>query len=304
MVDKRRLRPASASRVAVPCLPLCVVALVSTAMFGRAGGSLTVGSGQAAASETALDMQTTVIRGTFQGGGWRGDPQIGARVYWDNTQKEWLYVDSASEEEIFENMECAVTQIEREALLDIYYSAGGAEGKWQDNWNPNDYPCPCIFGWHGIKCDRYGAVKEINLAYNGLVGSLPASMQNLQSLTLLAVNSNDLSGPFPEINATSLEVLYIHNTFFTSIPNSIAYLPKLNTYFSQTFDNQDLDVGDILNGGRERRLDEAEELGTDQHEVEDLERLCRKVPGKHRDIRCDPIHEVREKERIFGEKLL
>eukprot|EP00750_Incisomonas_marina_P032330 INCI9139.3.p1 GENE.INCI9139.3~~INCI9139.3.p1 ORF type:complete len:246 (+),score=29.26 INCI9139.3:486-1223(+) len=242
MVDKRRLRPASASRVAVPCLPLCVVALVSTAMFGRAGGSLTVGSGQAAASETALDMQTTVIRGTFQGGGWRGDPQIGARVYWDNTQKEWLYVDSASEEEIFENMECAVTQIEREALLDIYYSAGGAEGKWQDNWNPNDYPCPCIFGWHGIKCDRYGAVKEINLAYNGLVGSLPASMQNLQSLTLLAVNSNDLSGPFPEINATSLEVLYIHNTFFTSIPNSIAYLPKLNTYFSQTFDNQDLDV--------------------------------------------------------------
>lgn len=208
MVDKRRHGPVRARRTIVPCLPLCVIALVSTAaMFGRAGGSLTVGSGQAAASETALDMQTTVIRGTFQGGGWRGDPQIGARVYWDNTQKEWLYVDSASEEEIFENMECAVTQIEREALLDIYYSAGGAEGKWQDNWNPDDYPCPCIFGWHGIKCDRYGAVKEINLAYNGLVGSLPASMQNLQSLTLLAVNSNDLSGPFPEINATSLEVL-------------------------------------------------------------------------------------------------
>ncbi len=29
---------------------------------------------------------------------------------------------------------------------------------------------------------------------------------------------------------------YIHNTRFTSIPNSIAYLPRLDTYFSQTFD--------------------------------------------------------------------
>ena len=171
--------------------------------------SLTVGEGQAAASETAPEMQTTVIRGRFDGGGWVGDPQIGARVYWDNTVKAWLYVEENSTADIYENMECAVTQIEREALLDLFESAGGVDGKWQDLWFPDDYPCPCLFGWHGIKCDRYGAVKEINLAYNGLVGSLPASLANLQSLTFLAVNSNDLTGPFPEINATSLEVLYV-----------------------------------------------------------------------------------------------
>jgi hypothetical protein len=183
------------------CLTQCL-------LLRGASASLTVGSGQAAASETAPDMQTEVIRGTFQGGGWRGDPQIGARVYWDNTQKAWLYVDeTTTPEQLFENMECEMLRVERDALLDIYYSAGGVEGLWQDQWYPDDYPCPCIFGWHGIKCDRYGAVKEINLAYNGLKGTLPASMANLQSLTLLAVNSNDLEGPFPEINATSLEVL-------------------------------------------------------------------------------------------------
>ncbi len=31
---------------------------------------------------------------------------------------------------------------------------------------------------------------------------------------------------------------YIHNTRFTSIPNSIAYLPRLDTYFSQTFGDE------------------------------------------------------------------
>jgi hypothetical protein len=262
-------------------------------------GSLTVGEGQAAASETAPDMQTTVIRGTFQGGGWAGDPQIGARVYWDNTEKSWLYVE-VDTTEIYENMECAVTRVEREALLDIYEAAGGSEGKWQDGWEPNDYPCPCIFAWHGVKCDRYGAVKELNLAYNGLVGSLPASLQNLQSLTLLAVNSNDLTGDFPEINASSLEVLYIHNTFFTSIPNSIAYLPRLNTYFSQAYENTDLEISDFLD--RRRSLQNKKDIRDEN--PENLEELCRRAPGKHRHIYCDPIEEVREKERCLGEKLL
>eukprot|EP00591_Stephanopyxis_turris_P008392 CAMPEP_0195512290 /NCGR_PEP_ID=MMETSP0794_2-20130614/4298_1 /TAXON_ID=515487 /ORGANISM="Stephanopyxis turris, Strain CCMP 815" /LENGTH=279 /DNA_ID=CAMNT_0040640033 /DNA_START=121 /DNA_END=960 /DNA_ORIENTATION=- len=271
---------------------LCVVFWVAPTV----NSSLTVGEGQAAASETAPDMQTTVIRGTFDRGGWSGDPSIGAKVYWDNTIKEWLYLDEDNTDAIFENMECAVTQIEREALLDIYNSAGGAEGKWQDQWQPDDYPCPCIFSWHGVKCDRYGAVKELNLAYNGLVGSLPASMQNLQSLTLLAVNSNDLTGPFPEINATSLEVLYIHNTYFTSIPNSIAYLPRLDTYFSQTFDTDDDTLADILD--RRGLSEESDESDMDHEE------LCRKQPGKHRHISCDPIEEVRAKERVFGEKLL
>ena len=36
----------------------------------------------------------------------------------------------------------------------------------------------------------------------------------------------------------------------------------------------------------------------------DHEELCRKQPGKHRHISCDPIEEVRAKERVFGEKLL
>lgn len=53
-------------------------------------------------------------------------------------------------------------------------------------------------------------------------------------------------------------------------------------------------VGDILNG-RERQLKE---------DQVDLDELCTVAPGKHRDIRCDPIEQVREKERVFGEKLL
>jgi hypothetical protein len=52
-------------------------------------------------------------------------------------------------------------------------------------------------------------------------------------------------------------------------------------------------VDEILNSRRGRQLNEDE-----------LRELCTVAPGKHRDIRCDPMEEVREKERVLGVKLL
>ena len=84
--------------------------------------------------------------------------------------------------------------------------------------DPIKWPCPCIFGWKGVKCDREGRISEMyvqvrscyvcwplmcsmllyvfglrltfrmtlsNLAYNRLEGYLPQSLNQLESLRVL-----------------------------------------------------------------------------------------------------------------------
>lgn len=51
--------------------------------------------------------------------------------------------------------------------------------------------------WHGIETDDFGRVVTINLAANGLTGSLPLSLGHLSHLTNLNLQDNELSGRLP-----------------------------------------------------------------------------------------------------------
>src|SRR5437868_4767306 len=78
------------------------------------------------------------------------------------------------------NAAAAIPQAERDALLALYNSSGGAQ--WQHNigWNgPSGTECD----WDNVVCDTTGSsVIELHLSYNNMTGTLaPLSpLSNLQ----------------------------------------------------------------------------------------------------------------------------
>eukprot|EP01006_Ploeotia_vitrea_P022278 TRINITY_DN54681_c0_g1_i1.p2 TRINITY_DN54681_c0_g1~~TRINITY_DN54681_c0_g1_i1.p2 ORF type:complete len:198 (-),score=7.03 TRINITY_DN54681_c0_g1_i1:362-955(-) len=88
---------------------------------------------------------------------------------------------------------------EREALVDLFHSAGGSGWKSHHNWLRGD---PCENRWHGVKCSqmgRYQHVTELSLADNNLDGTLPPSFGNMTKMSILALDIfNQLRGPLPE----------------------------------------------------------------------------------------------------------
>ena len=70
-----------------------------------------------------------------------------------------------------------VPQIEREALLALYNSAGGPS--WTEFWEIADTD-ECT--WYGITCNN-DSVTSIMLSDNGLNGIIPSELGNLTNLT-------------------------------------------------------------------------------------------------------------------------
>ncbi|KAJ6296413.1 hypothetical protein OIU78_024295 [Salix suchowensis] len=70
-----------------------------------------------------------------------------------------------------------------------------------------------------LKCDSSNNVISINLASEGLSGTLPSELSTLSQLQSLSLQGNKLSGPLPSFaNIASLKELYIGSNNFTSIP--------------------------------------------------------------------------------------
>ena len=95
--------------------------------------------------------------------------------------------------------ECAsvtlIPQSECNALLDFYRNANGA--KWDNNnhWRDTaDGVTPC--DWFGVVCEN-GHVRQLNLASNGLTGTLSRFLVYLPELQVLDVADNLLEAPLP-----------------------------------------------------------------------------------------------------------
>lgn len=108
------------------------------------------------------------------------------------------------------------------ALVELYNSTGGASWINRNGWLETNTPC----SWYGVNC--YGGhVYRIILNYNGLSGTLPASLGSLAGLRNLALQGNQLSSSIPESvgNLASLEELALaHNQLSGSIPASLGNL--------------------------------------------------------------------------------
>ena len=114
-------------------------------------------------------------------------------------------------------------------LVALYTDTGGAT-TWLDttNWF-NDTPC----SWYGVMCVVPGpiyGISQITLGSNGLSGSVPAYLENLDELTRLELDNNDLVGPIPpELgNLEFLEFLFLEGNALTgNIPPELGNLANL-----------------------------------------------------------------------------
>lgn len=84
---------------------------------------------------------------------------------------------------------------QRQALVDLYRSAGGEQWKRSDNWC-TDAP---MDEWYGVTTDEKGSVTEVYLPSNGLQGTLPDNIGDLagSAYTSLDLRSNQLEGDLP-----------------------------------------------------------------------------------------------------------
>eukprot|EP00984_Skeletonema_dohrnii_P004582 scaffold1616_cov100-Skeletonema_dohrnii-CCMP3373.AAC.12 len=141
-------------------------------------------------------------------------------------------------------------EIERNALIDFYGSAKGAEWTNATNWLDE---CASYCDWTGVTCDEKGHVTNLTLAGNGLSGRMSESIGNLTFIEVLDLSDNDMKGSIPEAigllsNLTYLRLSY--NAFTGAVPESFGELTKLQLLQLQS--NRITEVPNML------RLDESE----------------------------------------------
>ena len=124
-----------------------------------------------------------------------------------------------------------VSEEEKQALIDFYYSTGGDNWINKDNWLSDDDVCK----WYGIVCSLYEIGSEecyvfsISLPKNNLVGKINDSFDRLQNLTYLKLSGNQLT-ELPENfgNLFNLSELNLNNNQLTDLPESFGNLNNLS----------------------------------------------------------------------------
>ena len=84
-------------------------------------------------------------------------------------------------------------EADRRALELLFETAGGSGWKRSDVWLTD----PRLGDWYGVTADSLGRVTALDLADNGLNGTLPSNLGHLRQLTILRIGDNALSGRLP-----------------------------------------------------------------------------------------------------------
>ncbi len=114
-----------------------------------------------------------------------------------------------------------------QALVALYNTAGGPS--WTDNSGWLSTNTPCTSPWYGVECSG-GAVSDLDLSTNNLVGSIPAAIGDFTAIQSLILQDNSLTGNIPtEIgNLALLDWLSLStNQLSGSLPDSIGNLTQL-----------------------------------------------------------------------------
>merc|ERR1712187_1056402 len=84
--------------------------------------------------------------------------------------------------------------------------------------------------WHGVTCDENLFTDSLSLENNGITGTLPTELGNLNSLLELTLYNNAITGTLPtELgNLNELEYLYLYNNAITgTLPTELGNLNEL-----------------------------------------------------------------------------
>ena len=96
-------------------------------------------------------------------------------------------------------------QADREALEDLYESAGGSNWRDSDAWLATQ----ALEEWYGVTADSLGRVTELDLAGNGLTGEPSRALRDLSRMTVLRIGDNGLSGRLP-LGWIALRLVELH----------------------------------------------------------------------------------------------
>lgn len=118
---------------------------------------------------------------------------------------------------------------EREALVDLYDSTGGA-GWWDMSGWLGEPGSEC--SWTGVTCDEAGAhVSGLSFGFTNMVGTLPPTLNQLTQLVSLQIaDQGQLGGAFPPLDGmTQLQTIDIRNTGLNGPLPSLAGLTSLQS---------------------------------------------------------------------------
>jgi hypothetical protein len=124
-----------------------------------------------------------------------------------------------------------IPQLECEALVALYNSTNGPGWYDNTNWLVTDMPS----NWYGVLIDEIDSAKHVttlNLQFNGLNGSIPPVLGNLDSLWDLELGNNQLTGTIPpELGGLSnLGFLNLNNNQLSgAIPAELGNLASDNS---------------------------------------------------------------------------
>jgi hypothetical protein len=78
--------------------------------------------------------------------------------------------------------------VRRFILAVLFHSTGGVEWFDQSYWLTNRSACT----WHGVQCNSYFAIEQIQLPDNNLIGSIPKEVADFPYLRTFNVTGNKL----------------------------------------------------------------------------------------------------------------
>jgi Leucine-rich repeat (LRR) protein len=111
------------------------------------------------------------------------------------------------------------------AVVDLYNSTNGPGWTNRTNWLTS---AP-LDSWSGVSV-RYGRVTALQLEYNNLTGTIPASIGNLTAMGTFGAINNQLSGSLPSTigNLSALNTLALDNNQLSgNLPSSLGSLSSL-----------------------------------------------------------------------------
>lgn len=170
-------------------------------------------------------------------------PYVGAAVALDGNNvvagafgytPDWSYYQQGAAH--FYQREMRIPSTERQALIDLYDSTAG-DGWWDMVGWLGAPGTECT--WTGVTCDASGTtVVELSFDFTNMVGTLPASLNQLTNLTSLQIgDQSGLTGDFPSLaGMTQLQSIGIHDTAINGRLPSLAGL--VNLQFATFLNNQ------------------------------------------------------------------
>lgn len=142
---------------------------------------------------------------------------------------EWL-LDTAWEKPSYIRGVTDQVVLQRFALATFYYSTGGDTTWKEHDWLDANVPECDWFNNAPISCNDKGILTNLELANNGMTGTLPPELGLLSSLENLSLADNEIGGSIPS-DLTALRLLKVldlkSNQLNGSLPNDMGNLAAL-----------------------------------------------------------------------------